>query len=85
VVTVVGEEGGHADGGVEGVVVREFGHWEEVMPVVLSIVAEGSKILLEDLVDSLRLSVRLGVEGCREVGLDVQEAFDFGPPLGGKA
>ena len=57
VVAMVGKEGGHADGGMEGVVVGEFGYWEEVVPVILSIVAEGSKVLFEDLVDSLHLAV----------------------------
>ena len=85
VVAMVSEKWGHADGGVQGVVVSEFGYREEVVPVVLSIVAESSKVLFEDLVDPLCLAVRLGVEGRREVGSDAQESFNLCPPLGSEA
>jgi hypothetical protein len=70
VVSVVGEERGHADGGVERIVVCELGCREEVVPVVLEVVAEGPEVLFEDLVYPLRLAVGLWVESCREVGLD---------------
>ena len=70
VVSVVGEEGSHADGGVEGIVVCELGRWEEVVPVVLEVVAEGSEVLFEDLIYPLRLAIGLGVERCREAGFD---------------
>ena len=85
VVAMVSKKWGHADGGVEGVVVGEFGYREKVVPVVLSVVAESPKVLFEDLIDPLRLAVRLGVKGRREIGSDVQESFDLCPPLGSEA
>jgi hypothetical protein len=43
---IVGEEWGHAGGGVFGIVVREFSQGEDIEPVVLLVVAEDSEVLL---------------------------------------
>ena len=45
------------------VVVLELGHGQEVIPVILSLIDEEAKVLLQLLVGSLSLSVRLWVVG----------------------
>ena len=57
--TVIRKEWGQQSGGMLSVVVREFCKGEELEPVVLLIIAEDSQKLFQDLVDSLRLPVRL--------------------------
>ena len=47
-----------------GVVVAELGQWEEAGPVGLLIVVVDPKILLQDRIEALRLTVRLGMK-CR--------------------
>lgn len=79
-VTVSCEEGRHADSGVERVVVGELGEGEEVEPICLSEIAETSHEVLDGLVCSLRLSVRLRVESRGQGGLGAQDAGDFAPP-----
>ena len=62
-VTKGGEEGGHAYGGVEGVVVGKFGEGKKSGPIGLLIVAKGTHVMLDGLVGAFRLTIRLGVEG----------------------
>lgn len=58
-----GEERGHAYGGVERVVVGEFGEGNTSGPIGLLIVEEGTHLMLDGLVDAFRLTIRLRVEG----------------------
>jgi hypothetical protein len=58
---------------VRGVVVDEFRERKQLVPVILLIVAIEPEILLQGLVDSLRLTVRLGMIGCRPVPLDIAQ------------
>jgi len=67
VISIVGPEGGYSCGSGLGVVVAEFGNWQQFFPVVLLIVAVCSEVLLQGGVGSFRLSLRLWVEGCAEV------------------
>jgi hypothetical protein len=55
--TVVREEWGHQGRSMLSIVVREFRERKELEPVVLLIVAEDSKKLFPDLIDSIRLPV----------------------------
>ena len=75
------KEGGHADGRVEGVVVGEFEDGKERSPVILVVVDKYAEVLLDRLVESFCLAVRLWVEGCREIGLDLEETLNLCPPL----
>jgi hypothetical protein len=43
------------------IVVLELGHRQEIVPVILSLVEEDAKILLQLLVDSFGLPIRLWV------------------------
>jgi hypothetical protein len=53
------------------IVVSELGKWEQLVPVVLLIIAEDAEVLLENLVHALCLSARLRVEGCGFVAFDI--------------
>ena len=75
---IIGEERRYLGRGMLGIVVRELCQGKDVKPVVLLIVAKGSQILFEDLVDTFRLSVRLGVKGRRLVTLNVADVVERG-------
>jgi hypothetical protein len=81
-VAVVGEERSLAGRGVDGVVVSELGAGQELLPIVLLVVAKGAEILLKDLVDTLGLTVGLRMERGRQVGLDVEEGQEATPEAG---
>jgi len=81
-VPVVGEERSLAGRGMDGVVVGELGERKEFLPVVLLVVAEGTQVLFEDLVDAFSLTVGLWVERRGHVGFDVEEGEEFSPELG---
>lgn len=83
-VAVVGDERCLAGRCVGGVVICEFREREQLLPIVLLVVAEYPQILLQDLVDSFRLAVTLWVEGCRQVGLDVHAGQELSPKPGGE-
>ena len=57
--SVIGEEGRKCRDRVFRIIVAELGQWEETCPVGLLIVALDSKILLQDRIEALRLTVRL--------------------------
>jgi hypothetical protein len=80
--TVVGFEGREFRRGVNGIVVAEFGQVEEVGPVVLIVVAVGSKVLFQNLVDLFRLSVGLWVECRGEVGSNIKSLDKGFPEVG---
>ena len=61
VIALVGEEGGHAGGGVRSVVVGEFREREEVGPVVLLVRAVMSEVLFQGLIRSFGLTIGLRV------------------------
>ena len=75
----VGEEGRNLSGCMRSVVVSEFGEREERNPIVLLVVDIDAKILFEDLVNSLGLSIGFGVVGCRKVRFDVEESGERFP------
>ena len=60
-------------GGVDMVVVGKIREGQEFIPVVLSLVHEDPDVLFQFLVETFRLSVRLGVVGCRRGGSNAQE------------
>ena len=47
-----------------------LGHQEEIYPVVLLLIEEGPEVCFDNLVNSFRLSVGLGVEGRGHSGAD---------------
>ena len=55
---------------MSSVVICELCQRDEVHPIVLLVIDVDSEVLLEDLVDTLHLTIRLWVVGRREVGLD---------------
>jgi len=69
--SVISIEGGNLGGGMFGVVIGEFCEGEEVVPVVLLIVTEDAEVLLQDLVYSFGLAIRLRVIRCGPVPLDL--------------
>ena len=54
---IVSEERRDLGGSMLSIVIREFREGKYVEPVVLLVVAKGSQILFEDLVDTFRLTV----------------------------
>jgi hypothetical protein len=72
VISIVGEEGGDAGGGVSSIVVGEFCDVEVVLPIVLSEAGVHPEVRFQRCIRSLRLAVRLRVEGGGELGLDAQ-------------
>jgi hypothetical protein len=69
--SVIGEERRDLRRSVRGVIIDEFCQREELIPVVLLIVAIKPEILLQGLVHSFRLTIRLGMIGRRPVSLDI--------------
>ena len=59
------------------VVILEFRQREEVHPVILMLIDEQPKVLLQFLVDLLRLSVTLWVIGSGGCNLDPKHAVQF--------
>ena len=58
-------------------IVREFHEWDQLCPIVLLEIAEHSKVLLELLIDSLGLAIRLWMERGGHGRLDVKFAPNF--------
>src|SRR5262249_50088042 len=69
---------------MHSVVVSELGAGQEVLPVVLLVVTEHAEVLLKGLVDTLGLTVGLGVECCGQVGPDVEKGKEVAPEVGGE-
>ena len=59
-----------------------LGHWEQVYPVVLLLVEEGPVVCFDNLVDSFRLSVGLGVKGRGHSGADSCDGKEILPGIG---
>ena len=57
VIAFVGEEGSYASSGTRGVVVGEFSKGKDFQPIVLVVVAENAKILVQCLVKMFSLTV----------------------------
>jgi len=47
------------------IVVLELRHGQQVIPIILPLVHEEPEVLVQLLIDTLRLFVSLGVPGCR--------------------
>jgi hypothetical protein len=77
----VDEEGSMLHRRVSVVVVREFGEWQQGIPVVLAFVDENSDVLFEFLIDVFGLAIRLRVICCGCRNLDAQEAIQFAHEL----
>ena len=60
-ISKVGEEGSLFGGGVLCIVEGELGDWKVVYPVVLLVIDVNAEILLEYLVDALRLAIGFGM------------------------
>ena len=71
---VVGIEGQHFVSYRDGVVVSEFGYWEQSGPVVLFPVHEGAKVSLDRLIQAFLSPVRLQVESCGYSGTNFGES-----------
>ncbi len=69
---------------VNPIVVGKFSEWEPVAPVGLLIVDEDSEVLLDLLVDSFCLAIRLRMEGSRGIRRDVEHSVKFFHELGDK-
>ena len=76
VVAVHEVEWGESGRDVDSVVVGELGHGYPLRPVVLVVVEEDSEVLLQFLIDALRLSICLWVEGRRWVVLDSERGVE---------
>ncbi len=61
---------------------RELCEWKPIGPVILPIVNEDVKILLDLLVNSFSLTIHLGMESGRCVGRDVEESIKLFHELG---
>ena len=61
-ISVVGKEGHHFHALGLCIVVANFGNWQELLPVILLIVAICSQVLLKGCVDTFGLSFCLGVK-----------------------
>ena len=72
VIIFVGKEWGNSHGSCGSMVVSEFTEREETRTVVLLVVAEDLKVLLEGLIESFSLSVAFWVITRSEVNLHVQ-------------
>jgi len=66
VIAVVRVEGRALDRRLISVVIRELGEIEKTRPVILLIIAIDTKVLLESLIHTLRLSIGLRVKGSGE-------------------
>ena len=66
-VSIVGIEQAHLGGSSDRVVVGVFRKGEQLVPIVLVVVDEGSEVLFQGLVQTFCLAVALGVEGRRQV------------------
>jgi hypothetical protein len=66
------------------IVVGKFCKREKVMPIVLLIVDEATKVLLKDLVDSFCLSISLRVEGRRQFDVHLEQLKEALPELRNK-
>ena len=68
-------------GGVDVVIVLEFRQGEEFRPVVLPLVDEQLKVLLQLLVHSFRLSITLRVISCGSCQLNPKHPVEFSSEL----
>src|SRR5882724_9469154 len=82
VITFICEEGSEVRGGVGSVVIGELRQRQKVIPIVLVIVNIDPQVLLQDLIQALRLTVSLRVVSGREVPLDVEKTAERGPEVG---
>ena len=71
-----GKEGHVIDGGVKVVIVREFGRGEGTGPVILTDGSVGTEVLLKRLVDTLSLTIGLGVVSCRHGLFNTEEGTE---------
>jgi hypothetical protein len=63
------------------IVVLELGHRQEIIPVILSLIDEDAKILLQLLIDSFGLPIRLRMIGRRGCDSDRQQAVQLSSEL----
>ena len=81
VLTRVQEEGGETGGCVDGVVVRELGGHEVLIPVVVVGADVSAKHLNHGAVGSLGLAIRLGVTSRGHVEVSLEGALQLDPEL----
>ena len=72
-VAIVGKKGSKGCGRMFGVVIAKFCQREEAGPVGLLVVAVHSQVLLQYRIETLRLPIRLRVEGGRPTGPNATE------------
>ena len=65
------------DRGMHVVVVLEFCHWQQVIPVILLLIDKQTQILVELLIDMLYLSIGLQMLGYRGDQLNFQQLVEF--------
>ena len=76
VVAVHEVEWGESSRNMDSVVVGKFGHGYPLRPVVLVVVEEDPEVLLQLLIDALRLSICLWVKGHQGVVLDPEGSVE---------
>jgi hypothetical protein len=84
VVSIVCKERCLFGGRVYCVVIGKLSKREEVDPIILLVIYKTAEILLEDLIDSFSLSIRLWVKGRGQVDLCTQELEQAGPEFRSK-
>jgi len=65
IMAIICIEGGHFNGVLVCIIVGEFCQWEEIIPIILLVIAIQLQVLLQDLVHVFRLSICLRMECCR--------------------
>ena len=59
------------------IVVAELSEGEELVPVILPLICEESKVLLQLLIDAFHLPIRLGMVGSRTRHLEAEKLTKF--------
>lgn len=83
VVPEVSVERALSRGGMAGVVTGKLSQWQKVHPIFLMVAQEAPEILLQDLINPLRLAICLRVVCGREAPLNTQ-SFEEGRPEPGR-
>ena len=81
IVSVEHDEWGLACSGVLCTIIGKFSCWQVVNPVILIVVDETVKVLLQHLIESFCLSICLQVIGCRHLVLNAKLCGQHFPKL----
>jgi hypothetical protein len=70
-------ERGGVNGGVVAVVEGKLSHGKDLIPVGLVMIDVATEVVFQAAVHSLSLAISLGVEGCGEAVLDIEEVHEL--------